>query len=319
MQQKIDSQLLYAAKELRGEAIAGGKTTVAADIQYLADGRVLVDIKADVTPALLDAIVRTGGTVVNSFPAFRAIRAKILAQRVEEIAALGEVRVVRRAAQAETRAMTSEGDVTHSANTARSTYFSTGAGVKVGVLSDSVDLLATSYANGELSNVTVLPGQAGSGNGEGTAMLEIIRDLAPGAGTPYPSTINVSGSSSTITKVTVTLTGLTHTYPDDVGILLVGPAGQKVLVMANAGGSTDVAGVNLTFDDAATSNLPDATAITSGTFAPTSFGTTPAFTAPAPPSPYSNVLSTFNGASANGAWQLYVYDSVSGDSGSISG
>ena len=57
----------------------------------------------------------------------------------------------------------------------------TGDGVKVGVLSDGVDSLASMQAAGNLpNNVTVLSGQAGSGD-EGTAMLEIVYDLAPGA------------------------------------------------------------------------------------------------------------------------------------------
>ncbi len=59
----------------------------------------------------------------------------------------------------------------------------TGTGVKVGVLSDGVYSLATLQALGDLpANVTVLPGQAGPvDSDEGTAMLEIIYDLAPGA------------------------------------------------------------------------------------------------------------------------------------------
>ena len=48
------------------------------------------------------------------------------------------------------------------------------------MLSDGVTNLAASQASGDLGPVTVLPGQAGSGD-EGTAMLEIIHDLAPGA------------------------------------------------------------------------------------------------------------------------------------------
>lgn len=57
----------------------------------------------------------------------------------------------------------------------------TGTGVKVGVLSDGVDSLATLQASGDLpADVTVLSGQAGSGD-EGTALLEIIYDFAPGA------------------------------------------------------------------------------------------------------------------------------------------
>jgi len=75
---------------------------------------------------------------------------------------------------------TSEGDATHRAFAARGTFHADGTGVKIGVLSDGVTSLAASQALGDLGPVTVLPGQAGSGD-EGTAMLEIVHDIAPGA------------------------------------------------------------------------------------------------------------------------------------------
>jgi hypothetical protein len=53
--------------------------------------------------------------------------------------------------------------------------------VKVGVLSDSIDHLAQAQSSGALGPVTVLPGQGGSGEGEGTAMLGIVHAMAPGA------------------------------------------------------------------------------------------------------------------------------------------
>ena len=57
-----------------------------------------------------------------------------------------------------------------------------GSGVKVGVLSTSVDYLPEAQTNGNLGDVTVLPGQSGiPGSGEGTAMLEIVHAMAPGA------------------------------------------------------------------------------------------------------------------------------------------
>jgi hypothetical protein len=79
--------------------------------------------------------------------------------------------------------VTSQGDTAHRVLEARHFFGVTGDGVKIGVLSDSVDFLAESIASGELpSDVTVLPGQSGvPRSGEGTAMLEIIHDLAPGA------------------------------------------------------------------------------------------------------------------------------------------
>lgn len=74
----------------------------------------------------------------------------------------------------------SEGDVTHRANVARGAFHIDGTGIKIGVLSNGVTSLAQSQALGDLGPVTILPGQAGTGD-EGTAMLEIVHDLAPGA------------------------------------------------------------------------------------------------------------------------------------------
>jgi hypothetical protein len=60
-----------------------------------------------------------------------------------------------------------------------------GTGVTVGVVSDGVSNLAASQAANELPAVTVL--DAGSGD-EGTAMLEIVHDMAPGAGLMFDGT-----------------------------------------------------------------------------------------------------------------------------------
>jgi hypothetical protein len=82
---------------------------------------------------------------------------------------------------AQTNALdTSEGDVTHKADVGRAAFGANGTGVKIGVLSDGVTSLAAAQATGDLPAVTVLPGQTGSGD-EGTAMLELVHDLAPGA------------------------------------------------------------------------------------------------------------------------------------------
>jgi len=112
---------------------------------------------------------------------------------------------------------------------------------------------------------------------------------------------------------------MSHTYPDDLDILLVGPGGQKVLLMSDAGGGSDVNNITLTFDDAAASALADSAAIVAGTYKPTDFVTGDTFPSPAPAGPYGTTLSTFNGLNPNGTWSLYVLDDAASDSGSIAG
>lgn len=140
-----------------------------------------------------------------------------------------------------------------------------------------------------------------------------------GAATPYASVINASGLAGQISKVTVTLHGITHTRPDDLDVLLVGPAGQKVLLLSDAGGGTDLNNVTLTFSDSASASLPNSARINAGTFRPSNYGTSDAFSSPAPGAPYATTLSAFNGSAANGNWSLYVFDDASNNSGGIAG
>lgn len=141
---------------------------------------------------------------------------------------------------------------------------------------------------------------------------------AVGNASPYPSTQTVSGLSGNIEKVTVTLLGFSHTYPDDLDILLVSPGGQTVALMSGAGGGTDAVGVTLTFDDDAASFLGDETAITTGSYKPSLYFD-PAFDAPAPAGPYGTTLADLNGASPNGTWRLFIVDAGDGDAGSLTG
>ena len=131
----------------------------------------------------------------------------------------------------------------------------------------------------------------------------------PSPSTPYPSTINVTGQGG-ITKVTITLNGFTHDFPDDADVLVVSPGGQKILLMSDCGGSTDAVNINITFDDTAASSLPDSGGIATGTYKPTDFDPAAdlAFPAPAPAEPYSLSLASLNGTIQNGIWSLYVVD-----------
>ena len=196
-QRKVSSQLLDAG--------GSAQFPEAADADAVAEPKlVTVDIRADVTPAVLARIRALRGTVINSVPKYRAIRAQLPLAAVEPLAGLAAVQTIRPADEAFTRAQaqglksnirtdvlgaggihaiddTSEGDVAHQANLARTTHGVDGSGIGIGVLSDGVGSFADRQASGDLpARVTVLPGQAGLGD-EGTAMLEIVHDLAPGA------------------------------------------------------------------------------------------------------------------------------------------
>lgn len=155
------------------------------------------------------------------------------------------------------------------------------------------------------TNSASLP-MSGASNGEGT-------------GTPYPSTINVTGLPGVVTTVTAKLNKLSHAFPEDLDILLVGPGGQNVMLMSDAGGTRFINNVTLTFDDTAASALGTGR-ISSGTYLPTDLspsGDKDAFPAPAPPKPFGTTMSIFHGTNPNGTWKLFVLDEFTSGSGSI--
>jgi Ca2+-binding RTX toxin-like protein len=142
--------------------------------------------------------------------------------------------------------------------------------------------------------------------------------VTTGSANPYPSSIAVSGLQGVVGKATVTLTNLTHTFPDDIDILLASPDGTGVILMSDAGTSLDVNNVTLTFDDAAATSLPDSGQIISGTFKPSDYevgaGELPP---PAPGGSHGTTLGVFTGLDPNGTWNLYVFDDGGNDVGSI--
>ena len=130
---------------------------------------------------------------------------------------------------------------------------------------------------------------------------------------PYPSTITVADLPGTIGKVTATLRGFGHAYPEDVDVILVSPDGQAVSLMGAVGGGTSVSGATLTFDDDADSAI--GSLILSGTYLPSGMAAT--MNAPAPAPPYGSAMADFNGGNPNGQWKLYALDAAATDSGSI--
>ena len=221
-QQKLDSHVHLAGQLGRGALSAATFPALRAMAKGLAfdgAGNVHVDIHANVNAALLTAIATLGGKVESAFPEYNEIRAWIPLLNAETLAGRSDVIFIRPAeisvragnirrqlnavlpAIAKrkligrlgffTRPVDTSGEISEGANLVQTAGI-TGAGIKVGVLSDGVNSLSQLQGLGDLPAVTVLSGQAGSGD-EGTAMLEIVYDLAPGAALYFAT----AGSSQT--------------------------------------------------------------------------------------------------------------------------
>ncbi|MEV7098565.1 S8 family serine peptidase [Amycolatopsis sp. NPDC051045] len=198
--ERKQSSRLVVEKRLRADrSLAAKLPDYRSGVGVSNAGTVSVDIAAH-GQAVANAVKAAGGAVRSVSPD-GAVRADLPLSALDAIAGRADVAEVQPAAQATTwnepgnrdfrqagrtaaaqaaATQVSEGDKAHGADAARATYGVSGSGVKVCVLSDGVDSLAKSQSAGELPAVDVLSGQQGSGD-EGTAMLEIIHDLAPNA------------------------------------------------------------------------------------------------------------------------------------------
>ena len=188
--------------------------------------------------------------------------------------------------------------------------------INLGTVTYTFRLGTTSTSSQTFSNATAIVIPA-TGTGAATGSPS----------TPYPSAITVAGITNPVSKVTVTLKQITHSFPGDVDVLLVGPTGVKFTLMSDVIGNANWAGQTYTFDDGAaaifaSSGAPPA----SGSFKPTNYGTGDPFPVPAPAAPYldpatagSATLAAFNNLNPNGTWNLYVVDDAAPDAGTFAG
>jgi subtilisin-like proprotein convertase family protein len=140
-----------------------------------------------------------------------------------------------------------------------------------------------------------------------------------GTGTPYPSNISVTGLPTTGVAVeSVVLRSISHTWSDDIDVLLQSPTGQNVVLMSDVGGANPITNVTYTFRDGAAAMGTGANA--TGTYRPTNFDVADNWPAPGPGAfaQATPSLSLFGStANVNGTWKLFVVDDTGGDQGQI--
>jgi len=283
-QQKIDSNVLYTIRMLQGQPAAPGVPYLYTGVDLDDKNNLVLDITAVVSTSLLEKLTAAGAQVLSSHPGMRSVRAIVPPVLVENIAAFPEVIFISPKQEARTHgsryhlnsnfmaratrvranlaamlqatvqtgqgSVTTEGDLTHRAFDARGTFGINGAGLKIGVLSDGVTNLALSQATGDLPPtcgtppcVTVLPGQAGLGD-EGTAMMEIIHDMAPGASLYFATAFN--GITSFAQNIRDLRTAGCDIIVDDVFYFVESAFqdGQAASIVSNTNGGVVIQAVN---------------------------------------------------------------------------
>ncbi|MBB5956745.1 subtilisin-like proprotein convertase family protein [Saccharothrix tamanrassetensis] len=224
---KLDSALVVEERRRSNATTFNKLPALQTGVKVQNGNTVVVDIRAHhVTDELVTAVRNAGGAIRSVSTEGKTVRAQVPLWTLSRLAARRDVRRVEtaveyksfhqqdragrdakapskedKAKEVEARTLAAltgtkaaapkvgEGDRAHAADTARQTHRVTGTGVKLCALSNGVASLGASQAAGELPAVEILPSQEGSGD-EGTALLEILHDIAPNAGLGFATAVN---------------------------------------------------------------------------------------------------------------------------------
>ena len=213
----------------------------------------------------------------------------------------------------------------------------------------SISLLndVISEKNPETINLSLSNPFGGATLGNQATSIGFIKDVATlyrnsmpiilpvvGAGNPYPSMITVSGAQSSISRVRVSLFGITHGNIGDIDALLVAPNGANFIVMSDIASGVGGSNFTLTLEDSADFFLPQNTVFNPNfnwkptNRSPLAFPFDDFSIGGGPAAPYGDpgaglvadtFASKFDGINPNGVWRLYVLDDTNGISGAING
>ena len=185
-----------AGLALRSEQAMASRSALPADRSSLAGGIRSGAVTADGKYVVIDATARDGDGAallaqlqklgLQQGSSFAGMAGGLLPiARVNELAGVADLAFASQAmSMMHVGNATSQGDHAMLADTARATYGVDGAGVKVGVISDSFNAhggMNTDKASDDLPAATTILLDYGLGTDEGRAMAQIVHDVAPGA------------------------------------------------------------------------------------------------------------------------------------------
>ena len=160
------------------------------------------------------------------------------------------------------------------------------------------------------ATLTMLPAIARAQTFSNTQYIQ-IQDY--GVTTPYPSNIQVAGVGGPVGSISVTLNGLTHTYPADLTVGVRSPSGRLYPLMGICGGGTNMNNAVVTF---VPKGLGPAFSPQAGTYAAGQCFQT--FSLPGALGEIGELGDVIGSSSVNGTWSLYIYDSAGLDTGYVS-
>lgn len=248
--EKIDPRL-YSVME-KGASAAEGGSRRAFGVRADEHGRVQVYVRTKaMETGLIKDIKASGGRIERVLPAYHLMQVSLPPEAIARIADRDSVAFISRPSYARVRAGSemTEGDAVMQSDTVRSSLGFTGAGVRVGVISDGVSGLPQSVTDGDIptgSDTSCDPlgirtsgvicksfssdGIAPALSSEGTAMLEIVHDIAPDATLVFS---NVATSADFICALEWMKTPTTSTVSNTNCSTINGQAGGGVDILVD--------------------------------------------------------------------------------------
>ncbi|MBI2723679.1 MAG: S8 family serine peptidase [Chloroflexi bacterium] len=206
--------------------------------------RVQIYVTYDGDPASTTALIAgAGGTVQAADPATTTIQAEIDVGALDALASEPPVRAITPPDYIQTSAgsVNTQGDALLKAADARAALGVDGAGVRVGVISDGMNGSALSQASGDLPpSITSRSFRADrniNAGAEGTAMMEVVHDLAPGAELWFANAATTVEFANAVTYLAANV----DVVVDDLSSLSGPYDGTGTMAAASAANSINVA------------------------------------------------------------------------------